>query len=297
MTKHKKNCACDYVVELTAQLDNEKLNSLFSESLESVVLDATFDWEFPAIKDVKDFNHSSINLKQDHNNTKIEIMLGGQPITQCIVNRQLSQKENAELHTLASVYINQKRHVSLCSIDQLTGVLNRQAFNEKIKLHCRPSQYDNRRQNIHEKCLALLDIDHFKQVNDNFGHLIGDEVLVVLGQKLNQAFRDNDLCFRYGGEEFAVILSDVDMKQAISVFDRFRSSIKQHNFPQVGQITISIGIAQYVAFNQPSELIGKADKALYYAKDHGRDQVFSYQDLIDKGLIEPEDSGSDIEFL
>ena len=79
--------------------------------------------------------------------------------------------------------------------------------------------------------------------------------------------------------------------------DRFRESIKVHVFPQVGQVTVSIGIAHYETFNQPSELIGKADKTLYYAKDNGRDKVFSYQNLIKKGLMKPEGTGSDIEFL
>jgi len=292
-----KKCACDYVVELTAQLDDIKLNRLFKDSLEFLIIDADFNWEFPVLKDIKDFNHSAINVKQDNSNTRVEILLGGQIIAFFTIHKKLSDKESSELNTLAKVFINQKRHVSLSSIDQLTSVLNRQAFNEKIKQHCRPNKHKNRRKKNNEKCLALLDIDHFKQVNDNFGHLIGDEVLVVLGQKLNQAFRDDDLTFRYGGEEFAIILSDVDIKQAICILDRFRESIKAHVFPQVGQVTISIGLAHYEPYNQPSELIGKADNALYFAKDNGRDQVASYQCLISEGLIQPEEKGSDIEFL
>ena len=124
-----KNCACDYVVDLTAQLDDVKLNRIFKQSLEFLIIDAEFNWEFPVLKDIKEFNHSAINIRQDKANTKIEILLGGQPIAYCIIDKILSEKENSELQTLAKVFINQKRHVSLSSIDQLTGVLNRQAFN------------------------------------------------------------------------------------------------------------------------------------------------------------------------
>ncbi len=144
-------CACDYVVDLTAQLDDVKLNRLFKDSLEFLIEDARFSWEFPVLKDIKDFNHSALNIKQDNNNTKVEILLGGQAIAYCIIDKILSDKENSELNTLAKVFINQKRHVSLSSIDQLTSVLNRQAFNEKIKLHCRPNEYKNRRKKNQEK--------------------------------------------------------------------------------------------------------------------------------------------------
>jgi diguanylate cyclase (GGDEF)-like protein len=294
---NQQKCACDYVVDLTAQLDNAKLNQVFKKSLELLIVDTEFKWELPSLKDIRESNHSAVNIRHKSDSAKIEIFLGNQVIANCSINKVLSVKEKTQLNMLANVFINQKRHVSLSSIDQLTGVLNRQAFNEKIKLHCQPNKFQNRREINREKCLALLDIDLFKNVNDNFGHLIGDEVLVVLGQKLNHAFRDDDLTFRYGGEEFAIILSDVNIEQAIDVLDRFRKTINEHVFPQLGRISISIGIAHYEPYNQPSELIGKADKALYYAKDNGRNKVFSYQNLVKQGRLKPEKMGSDIEFL
>ncbi len=297
MTDEHKHCACDYVVDLTAQLDNETLNQLFTQAIEHVICDVNVVWEFKELQDVRDYSHSDIKLISNGNSTHIEVWLAEQIIAKSNIEKHLSKRECEELKTLANVYINQKRHVSLSSVDQLTGVLNRQSFNEKIKLHCRPNEFQEKRKYHSEKCLALLDIDYFKKINDNFGHLIGDEVLVILGQKLNLAFRDDDLCFRYGGEEFAVILTNVNMTQAMDIFERFRKSIEAHKFPQVGQVTISIGVADYSEFIQPSGLISKADKALYYAKDHGRNQTHSYQALVDKGLLAAEKAGSDIEFL
>lgn len=297
MTDEHKHCACDYVVDLTAQLDNETLNQLFTQAIEHVINDVKINWVFKELQDVSDYSHSDIELVSDGKVTLVKVWLAKQVIAETRVNKFLNKKETGELKTLAKVYINQKRHVSLSSTDQLTGVLNRQAFNEKIKLHCRPNEFKEKRQFQSKKCLALLDIDHFKRINDKFGHLIGDEVLVILGQKLNLAFRDDDLCFRYGGEEFAIILTNVNLELSMTIFERFRKSIEHHVFPQVGQITVSIGVADYHEFVQPSELISQADRALYYAKDHGRNQVHNYQALVAKGLLAADEAGSDIEFL
>lgn len=289
--------ACDFVIELTAKLDSDKLRRYFSSATETLVPDSDLAWEFYDFFEVGEYFRPSVMMKKQGDGTRVEIYIEDKIIATGTLNRLLNTKEKIELKMLSSIFANQQRHISLCLFDQLTGVMNRQAFNEKIKAFCKGTQYKNRRNAETPRSLCLLDVDHFKKVNDKFGHLIGDEVLVIVGQMLNATFREEDFCFRYGGEEFAIILSNVDIQQALMILNRLRISIESHKFPQVGKITVSMGVVEYTPFAQPSELIEKADKALYYAKEHGRNQVCSYKQLVSDGLIPMESSGSDIEFL
>ncbi|MXV13635.1 GGDEF domain-containing protein, partial [Xanthomonas sp. LMG 8992] len=110
-----------------------------------------------------------------------------------------------------------------------------------------------------------VDIDHFKRVNDTFGHLYGDEVLLLVAQLMQRAFRQDDLLFRFGGEEFVIVLRGVDRDTAVSLFERFRLAVAEHVFPQVGQVTLSTGIVELTHGRLLSEMLDEADKALYWA--------------------------------
>jgi diguanylate cyclase (GGDEF)-like protein len=127
--------------------------------------------------------------------------------------------------------------------------------------------------------LAVADIDHFKQVNDTYGHIIGDEVLLLVAQLMRQSFRLGDQLFRFGGEEFVTVLQPVTQDDAQMVLDRFRHNLKNYEFPIVGRVTISIGFTQIHPIDTPTELVGRADQALYFAKQNGRDRVVSYEFL------------------
>ena len=131
----------------------------------------------------------------------------------------------------------------------------------------------------------MLDVDHFKLINDSQGHLFGDEVLLLLAQQMTDSFRENDLLFRYGGEEFAMVLMDIEAEQAQQTLDRFRERIAAYDFPGVNQVTVSIGYTLFDKRLSMEELISQADTALYYAKTTGRNAVHGYQDLVGKGLI------------
>jgi len=146
--------------------------------------------------------------------------------------------------------------------------------------------------------LAMLDIDHFKHVNDNFGHLIGDEVLLLLARIMRETFRFYDQLYRFGGEEFVVLMRCKDGHQAAAALQRLRSNTEQYRFPQVGQITISIGFTEVRVGDGPSNAIERADKAVYFAKEHGRNQVCGYEDLLAAGQLsaEPDISG-DVELF
>jgi diguanylate cyclase (GGDEF)-like protein len=133
--------------------------------------------------------------------------------------------------------------------------------------------------------LAMIDIDHFKRVNDNYGHLIGDEVLLLLARLMRSHFRFHDQLYRFGGEEFVVLMRCHGETEAFNVLERLRILTQQHLFPQVGTITISIGFTEIKAGDSPSGAFERADKAVYYSKEHGRNQVCSFAGLIFKGEV------------
>jgi len=172
--------------------------------------------------------------------------------------------------------------------DTLTGLLNRKTFDEKLLRIIGTRRTTNVQADGGRKdhCLALLDIDHFKRVNDNFGHVHGDEVLLRFARAMVQTFRGSDLLFRLGGEEFVVILGEVDLERASSVFKRFLQTIESTHFPQVGRVTASVGVTLITGSDMPSAIVGRADKALYYGKNNGRNQVCVYESLVAEGKVE-----------
>jgi len=146
--------------------------------------------------------------------------------------------------------------------------------------------------------LAVLDIDHFKLVNDSFGHLIGDEVLLLLARQMRNNFRWSDQLYRFGGEEFVVLMRCAGHDEAFAALERFRVLISQHAFPQVGQITISIGLAPLRENDTPSAAFDRADKALYFAKGHGRNQTSSFTTLVETGeLVEASDGDDEVDYF
>jgi diguanylate cyclase (GGDEF)-like protein len=142
--------------------------------------------------------------------------------------------------------------------------------------------------------MGALDIDHFKRVNDTYGHLMGDEVLLRFAQNMQQHFRYTDFLFRFGGEEFIVLLTNTNAQGARQAFERFRSVISNFDFPSVGRVTVSIGYTRIEPGNLPTTLVDWSDRALYHAKEHGRDQVVAYDDIRQAGDI---GAGSDVELF
>jgi diguanylate cyclase (GGDEF)-like protein len=133
--------------------------------------------------------------------------------------------------------------------------------------------------------LAVLDIDHFKRVNDTYGHLIGDEVLLLLARLMRGNFRFYDQLYRFGGEEFVVLMRCDDASQAAIALERLRDRVSKYAFPQVGSITVSIGVSHLLPNDTPSTAFGRADKAVYYAKEHGRNRLCNYEELVADGLL------------
>ena len=159
--------------------------------------------------------------------------------------------------------------------DALTGILNRKAFDATLEQAI---------QNAHKQsapfCLLMLDIDHFKQFNDTYGHLVGDKVLRFVASTLKRCLKGQDIAARFGGEEFAMILPQTALTGgAEAISEQIRQAISsgelkdKGNGQSYGKITVSIGIAQFRMQELPNDLICRADRALYLAKERGRNRV------------------------
>ncbi|MDH5370258.1 MAG: GGDEF domain-containing protein [Gammaproteobacteria bacterium] len=191
------------------------------------------------------------------------------------------------IYTLLSAYNHQVYLLRNKDFDALTGLYNRQSFDSKLaKLHKNLS-YENRSVDVQTKYIfALLDIDYFKLVNDKYGHVYGDEVLLLFSNIMKETFRDTDRLFRYGGEEFSILLSDVDLNLADIILNRFRENIEKFNFPMENKVTTSIGYCEFNKKIPLSTIIERADKGLYYSKEHGRNKTNGYETLLAQGKIQ-----------
>ena len=160
--------------------------------------------------------------------------------------------------------------------DGLTGLYNRRYFDERLEHEMkRHERYG------HEFALIFLDIDHFKAVNDTYGHLMGDDILRELADLLANEMRYADCMARYGGEEFVLILPYTSGEKALGLAERLRQMISEHSFCAGGingKVTASFGVTSFVAGQQltPQELFSQADKALYSAKNQGRNRTVLY---------------------
>jgi diguanylate cyclase (GGDEF)-like protein len=178
--------------------------------------------------------------------------------------------------------------------DSLTGLANRKTFDECFSRvyelqpfgedEC-PVPVEQRKPQAQSSFwIAMIDIDHFKSVNDRFGHLYGDEVLILLAHLLKNALRNDDLVFRFGGEEFVLMLRCQGRDEAAGLLERLRHSVESQDIPQVGQVTISIGATEMIRNTFAGTLLDYADKALYYSKQNGRNRVTFFEDMESQGL-------------
>jgi diguanylate cyclase (GGDEF)-like protein len=154
--------------------------------------------------------------------------------------------------------------------DELTGVVNRREV-LRVASH---EKYRTGRQGL-PFCLCLMDVDHFKQINDGFGHMVGDEVLRRIASKIKDEIRATDCFGRYGGEEFLLVLTATDLSGAAELVERIRQSVAEMHLTELGgqAVTISIGIAQNRDHEAIEHTLSRADKALYAAKASGRNRL------------------------
>ncbi|PKW26222.1 sensor domain-containing diguanylate cyclase [Phycicoccus duodecadis] len=153
-------------------------------------------------------------------------------------------------------------------VDELTGLPNRRVLRAQLATEVERSHRHGR-----PLCLAALDLDHFKSVNDRFGHAAGDQVLRELGRRLGAASREGEVLARVGGEEFAWLMPETGPDEAREAAERLRREVSDRPFAGVGRLTLSIGVAALRADTDPATLTREADRALYEAKHAGRDRV------------------------
>lgn len=175
-------------------------------------------------------------------------------------------------YRLAFKLAEHKRSLSALSrTDSLTGLLNHGAWKDLLHV-----KFQQCRQNQVASVIALIDIDHFKAINDTYGHIVGDTVLRQLSAELKRTLRDSDLAGRYGGDEFCVILTNMSLQQAREIMERLREVLNEYRHPQVPELRIklSIGLAAYqTPFADATTWLNDADKALYTAKNTGRNKI------------------------
>ena len=234
----------------------------------------------------------------------------GSGVLELKTDAPLSHESQRLVGGILRLYLNFSNLLDYGERDSLTELLNRKTFDGAFlkatleqqassALELRAAESERRHSHAAGSYwLAMIDIDHFKRVNDNYGHLIGDEVLLLLSRLMRAHFRFYDQLYRFGGEEFVVLMRCSGEAEAARVLERLRLTTESHPFPQVGAITISIGFSEIKAGDTPSGAFERADKAVYYAKEHGRNQACSYASLVAMGaLVEQAANVGDVELF
>lgn len=256
---------------LQTSLDVKKLVSIFVEETQKLVPFDQFTYEHDEIASFsigkKAGPHAcQFNLKLDQN------FLGSIKITR---KKKFLDEELAIVEKLAGSLVfplnNAKLyHTALQSAlkDELTGLGNKRALYSSLHREAERAVRHNKPLSV-----IMLDLDHFKQINDTFGHLAGDHVLRAAANAIKTCSRQSDLCFRYGGEEFLIVVDETDAQTALQICERIRQNIEtqaiyfgQNKIP----VTASFGSATYRTGEALETLVSRADKALYSAKEGGR---------------------------
>lgn len=227
--------------------------------------------------------HSVAKLSEDASVKEIRSVIGeimDETKTITLVGVEVQQKMEAKTVELEMLQKEFEQAKAESLLDFLTNIPNRKAFDEKlISLTAEAASEEK------ELCLLMIDIDHFKQFNDDFGHIVGDEVLKFVALKIKDVIRGWDFLARFGGEEFVVLLPQTPLHGAVTVAENIRHYFSKAKLrasatsKPLGKITVSIGASCY----QPGEVLEKfldrADQALYLAKDSGRNRVSTESDL------------------
>jgi diguanylate cyclase (GGDEF)-like protein len=233
------------------------------------------------------------------------------------VRKMLSPEREIAVETLLRIYRNQLALLDYGEQDTLTSLRNRRTFDSDFARLLREEQAErvdrldgeraeachdgvDSRRDVGEDAphwLAVVDVDRFKRINDEYGHLYGDEVLLLLAQMMRAQFRPVDRLYRFGGEEFVVLLSRTPADAARTPLERLRSAVESRVFSRVGRVTISIGYTQIQLLDDAAGAFGRADAALYHAKQNGRNQVQFWESLVEAGLLESKKTEAMVELF
>lgn len=242
----------------------EEFNIVFGSDL-SLVFNNTSDYSIfkRSIDELLEINFVEAELKNTDRKTfwaEIHLIYHEDEVDQgfegILLNIQLKKEYEREL-------------INLASVDPLTNLYNRRHFDETVKKEILRSERHH-----HKLSLILFDLDHFKQINDKFGHIIGDEILSDITAIASRCIRSTDTIARWGGEEFSILLPETPIDGAFQVAEKIRLQISDYEHPVVPKITASFGISEYQTDETYVEWFERVDRYLYYAKDSGRNQVY-----------------------
>ena len=214
-------------------------------------------------------------------------LVNGEPITEVILNDgdKIEIGEHLFRFDMLDEIDREFQHQihRLLAHDELTGLLTSKSFFSELRREAARAEAESR-----PFCVLMMDLDHFKEVNDTYGHLVGSKTLEETGRVIKEALRAGDVASRFGGEEFAAFLLDANYAQGLVAAERVRIALAQHEFPAARmdspndqathRITISIGVAAYPDdATDPIQLVELADSALYRAKRSGRNRICAYR--------------------
>jgi diguanylate cyclase (GGDEF)-like protein len=205
-------------------------------------------------------------------------------------DEEMSEVVRGTIRGVLHVYCNFQNALDYGERDTLTGLLNRKTFDQRFYRSVRtlrsPEASGAPGGPVVRGWVGMIDVDFFKAVNDRYGHLIGDEVLLLLSRLMGSSLRAQDQLYRFGGEEFVAVIVSVDPNDAELAFERLRKRAEEYSFPQVGRVTISIGFTEILPGDLANAVLGRADRAVYHAKANGRNQVQNYEQLVADGHLE-----------
>ncbi|MHB1404277.1 MAG: GGDEF domain-containing protein, partial [Desulfitobacteriaceae bacterium] len=165
-------------------------------------------------------------------------------------------------------FVNKQYFIELSTKDQLTNTYNRLKFNESLS-----SEIQLARRYVNAFSLIMFDIDHFKKLNDENGHIFGDKVLIEIANIVKESVREVDVFARWGGEEFVILLPQTNCKEASALAERLRKSIYNKSFKKEMNLTCSFGVTSFSSQDDEDSIMDRVDMALYKAKESGRNVV------------------------
>lgn len=274
LQKLTANRAMALTQSLQTSLDPTRLIELFSAEAGSLVVHHGIRYRNA---------HLDLDVKlgsQARHSCTYRLKLGDEPLGKLTLrrNHKFTEAETEALEQLMCTLLYPLRNallyqdaLRLAQLDPLTGISNRSALDDTLQRELSHAQRQG------SSCaLMIIDIDHFKAINDKYGHIIGDCALKEIAQRAEKCKREGDLLFRYGGEEFVILLRDTDLEGAQLLAERIRGCIASGPCNCAGielDITVSIGVSSLRRHDSPVSLFARADQALYSAKKRGRNQV------------------------
>lgn len=237
-------------------------------SLSSLFADQKDETEYLQMKEVLD------TKRKWSGEIEIVTKTGTRYWMDAVISPYIDKTENVLSYTAIYHDITDKKRIELLSVtDPLTKLYNRQKFNDV----CAQMLMRKHWKEDNTFGLIIVDVDHFKNVNDTYGHQVGDAVLIHVADTLTDTIRTGDILARWGGEEFVILLSDINLEKGCFVAEKLRHAIDEIEIEPVGKITASFGVSVYCEGDTQESLMQRADTALYRAKQNGRNRVEALQ--------------------